>query len=176
MTFTEDVLAALRARGWEIHHMEEHGFEWWWIPEKHTNYWQGDRSRPGWEDSRDWYMPLRDAIGQALLEDELAVRNAEPLIPRGTGKIIVDEKHGEFEYDSALAVIEQRLEDGYWYEDWTDTTDNPDGDPVKHWETRAKAIMLSQNETEALNFLIERRGFQYERFYYEHPEPSGVAS
>lgn len=172
-TFTEEVVAAMRKRGWEIHHMEEWGFEWWWIPEKHTNYWTGN---DGAGDSRDWYMTFRDAIGQALVEDEQAVRAAEPLIPRGSGKIICDEKHGEVEYESAMMVVASRVVDGYWYENWDDKRDNPELDPKLYWQSRAEKIVAQGNEDDALAFLIERRGFEYERFYFEHPEPSPVAS
>lgn len=166
-TFTEEVVAALRTRGWEIYRMEEHGFEWWWKPSEHKDYWtEKDGSR------RDWYMPFKDAIGQALVDDMLAARR-EPLIPRGTGKIICDEKHGEREFDTALDVIRERLEEGYWYLDWTGR-DNPDDDPELRWQQRAETIARCGTEEAALLFLIARRSFEYERFYFEHPEPSNA--
>lgn len=165
LTFTERVVVALRAHGWAIHHMEEHGFEWWWRPE--------DAARKR-QDGRDFYYPFDQAIGQALGDDMLAARRHEPLIPAGTGRIVCREKHGDFPFDTALAVIRERLEDDYWYDDW-EGSDNPENDPRLLWETRARAISVGGNETEALNFLIERRVFEYEGFYFEHPATSPVA-
>lgn len=168
-TFTEVVIAAMRERGWRIYKIEEHGFEWWWNPEQNP---PGTRGGVSGDEGRDWYWPFRDAVGMALFEDEQAKRNFPPLIPKGTGKLICDEKHGEREFETALDVIRVRLEDDYWYHDWLDPRDNPKNDPSMHWETRARAIVADEDEDAALAFLIERRYFEYERFFYEHPEPS----
>lgn len=166
-TFTEGLRALLREHGWAIYKMEEWGHEWWWKP--------GDAEIKR-SDGRDFYWTFRDAIGQALGDDMLAERQIEPLIPRGTGKIICDEKHGEVEYESAMMVVACRVVDGYWYENWDDPRDNPDLDPKLYWQDRAEGIVARGDEADALAFLIERRVFEYERFYFEHPEPSEVSA
>lgn len=162
-TFTEVVIAGLRERGWEIHHIEEWGFEWWWNPGQQTHTRQ---------DGSDYYWPFGDAVSRALHDDVEAQREIPPLIPEGTGKIICREKHDEAEYESAMAVVASRVADGYWYQNWDDKRDNPDLDPKLYWQDRAERIVAQGTEADALAFLIERRMFEYEGFYFEHPEPS----
>lgn len=75
-----------------------------------------------------------------------------------TQVIVAKEKHGTFVYGSALELLEQRVKDNYWYDNWDD------GVPEHQWGDRARQIAASGNEKEAMHFLEERDDFEYEGF------------
>lgn len=71
-----------------------------------------------------------------------------------TEVIIAHEKHGTFTYSSARALLESRVNDGYWYNNWDD------GNPKHQWADLADAALI--NETSAWHFLESRQDHEYE--------------
>ena len=56
----------------------------------------------------------------------------------------------------ALELLTQRVNDGYWYDDWNDGNDN------HQWLTRANAIVQEGDGEKAWDFLESRSDFEYE--------------
>jgi hypothetical protein len=76
----------------------------------------------------------------------------------------LNEKHGnrfvkaDDINEAALRVITDRLNEGYWYDNWDD------GDPNHQWEDRAEEIVCANDAKAAYKFLSERRSQEYEGF------------
>lgn len=72
------------------------------------------------------------------------------------------EKHGTSVYDSALAILCDRLSEGYWYDNWDD------GNKRHQWRDRAEKIANAaaeghpKAEAVAERFLMERCDHEYE--------------
>lgn len=57
---------------------------------------------------------------------------------------------------AALDLLNQRIGEGFWYDNWDDGKD-------KHqWEDRAKAISVAGSNDDAWKFLEERSDHEYE--------------
>lgn len=68
---------------------------------------------------------------------------------------IIDHEDGD--RAAALALLKERVQEGYWYENWDD------GDEAHQYEDRAAKIANSGNEIEAYYFIVhERSDFEYE--------------
>jgi hypothetical protein len=65
-----------------------------------------------------------------------------------TEVIVAHEKHGTFTYSSALVLLKQRVDDGWWYYD--------------NDLQRAKALVAAGDEENAWRFLESRSDHEYE--------------
>lgn len=80
---------------------------------------------------------------------------------------LAHEKHGTNAYATALEIVQQRFEEG-WYDNWDD------GDHGHQWEDRARKIVEAGNnlhpkaESVAERFLGYRNDHEYE--YVERQE------
>ena len=53
----------------------------------------------------------------------------------GGSVILAHGKHDVGVYETALGILEERVRDGYWYDNWDD------GNPKHRWADRARAIL-----------------------------------
>ena len=65
-----------------------------------------------------------------------------------TTVIVTHEKHGTFTYESALSLVKQRLDDGYWYYDEA--------------KDEAQTVVDGGSEDTAWAFLESRKDVEYE--------------
>jgi len=66
-------------------------------------------------------------------------------------------EHDDGDRAAALALLKERVEEGYWYDNWDD------GDEIHQYADRAAKIVNSGNEIEAYYFIVhERADFEYE--------------
>lgn len=76
--------------------------------------------------------------------------------------IVLHEKHGNrviaHTDEAVLNLIGERLEEGWWYDDWDD------GNLAHQWEQRARAIVDDQDASAAWRFLRERKDHEYEGY------------
>lgn len=78
-------------------------------------------------------------------------------------QILVDDKwgtwlmSGENLEEAALKLVTERLEQGFWYDNWDE------GNSSTQWEDRAKKIVEDKDGKTAWDFLEERNDFEYER-------------
>lgn len=82
--------------------------------------------------------------------------------------IIAHTKWGDELYETAYGLLKQRVEDGFYYDNWDD------GNPKHQWEDRAKAVVnfrvakcighpsFDEREKAAWVFLRERSDHEYE--------------
>lgn len=59
-------------------------------------------------------------------------------------------------YEVALEVVTERLNEGYYYDNWDD------GNPRHQWEDRVNAIVAKADGAAAWSLLLERDDFEYE--------------
>lgn len=71
--------------------------------------------------------------------------------------IVAHEKHGTFTYSTALGLLGQRFQDGYWYDDAA--------------QEKARLILAERSERKAWHFLEGRSSHEYE--YVERQEIRG---
>lgn len=62
-------------------------------------------------------------------------------------------------YQSAMELLKQRNEQGFWYDNWNS------GNPSAEYKTRAEAIIESGDGRAAWRFLQERSEFEYENVW-----------
>lgn len=77
--------------------------------------------------------------------------------------IVAYGKHGTDLYESALKLLEERITEGYWYDNWND------GNPMHQWKDRADDALKRQDENIAYRFLTARQEFEYEGFEIQEP-------
>jgi hypothetical protein len=65
-------------------------------------------------------------------------------------------KGGETLYDAALELLTERLEQGFWYDNWDS------GNPHEQYKDRAEHIIEDQDGEAAWNFLYDRSDHEYE--------------